>query len=143
MTVSGLKKPWEEVREASKLTWFRQYDCRHTAITRLAEGGTPMATIMKRAGHVSPKMTDHYTHISDQSEIQSVRTAQHYNGCLGPNRGTTWSTPAAPQPVDMVGQLLKTMQEQFGLTPEQVRDALLAQMQTASSPNVIAFPPRV
>jgi len=84
MTVSGLKKPWEEVREASKLTWFRQYDCRHTAITRLAEGGTPLATIMKRAGHISPKMTDHYTHISDQSQIQSVRFDKRNLAANGP-----------------------------------------------------------
>jgi integrase len=46
MTVSGIKKLWDEVREASKLTYFRQYDTRHTAITRLAEEGIPIGVIM-------------------------------------------------------------------------------------------------
>ncbi|MDR5727628.1 MAG: tyrosine-type recombinase/integrase, partial [Terriglobia bacterium] len=65
MTVSGLKRRWEEVREASKLKRFRMYDTRHTAITRLAEQGVPIAVIMSLAGHLSPRMTAHYTQISE------------------------------------------------------------------------------
>lgn len=68
MTVQGLKKPWQEVREASGLMQFRMYDTRHTAITRLAEAGMPIAVIMSKAGHVSPRMTQHYTHISSQMQ---------------------------------------------------------------------------
>lgn len=64
MTGSGLKKLWEEVRVASDLRWFRPYDTRHTAITRLAEQGVPMEIIKARAGHVSALMSQHYTHIS-------------------------------------------------------------------------------
>jgi integrase len=81
-----LKRPWEEVRDASGLTWFRPYDTRHTAITRLAEAGTPLAVIMSMAGHISPKMTAHYTHISQQLQLQAVQRAQrllvpqHYAG---------------------------------------------------------------
>jgi integrase len=73
MTVGGLKKLWEEVRIVSGLKWFRQYDTRHTAITRLAEDGTEIATIMKMAGHISPKMTEHYTHISHRLTLQAMR----------------------------------------------------------------------
>jgi integrase len=68
MTESGIKKAWEEVREASGLKWFRQYDCRHTAITRLAESGVPIDVIMARAGHVSERMRRHYTHISQAAQ---------------------------------------------------------------------------
>lgn len=64
MTVSGLKRRWEEVRTASGLGWFRCYDTRHTAITRLAERGVPIEVIKARAGHVSDRMSQHYTHIS-------------------------------------------------------------------------------
>lgn len=68
MSESGIKRQWNDVRNASKLTWFRQYDCRHTAITRLAESGVPIDIIMARAGHVSEKMRRHYTHISQSAQ---------------------------------------------------------------------------
>lgn len=64
MTSSGLKKLWNELRSVTGLTWFRPYDTRHTAITRMAERGMPIALIMARAGHVSARMSEHYTHIS-------------------------------------------------------------------------------
>jgi integrase len=76
VTASGLKKRWEEVRLASGLKWFRQYDTRHTAITRLAECGEPIAVIMKMAGHISEKMTEHYTHISDRLQLKAMRQVQ-------------------------------------------------------------------
>lgn len=159
MTVSGIKKLWEEVRIASGLTWFRQYDCRHTAISRLAEGGTPLLIIMKRAGHISAKMTEHYTHISDKIQIHSIRTAQQYNGGLGVDPSANWISPpvqyAAPprppaplpapappsNPGDLLGQLLRTLQEQCGLTAEQMREALLAQTQPAAAvpSNIVEF----
>lgn len=161
MTVAGLKKPWYEARQASKLTWFRQYDCRHTAITRLAEAGVPIPTIMKRAGHISPKMTDHYTHISDQTQVDSVRMAQRYNGGLGiqGQSGFAYSQPptryappppqppAAVDPAALIGQMLRTLQEQCGVTAEQLRDALIVQTSQpspapAAPSNVIGFRPR-
>ena len=66
MSSSGIKKPFDEVRAAAGVKWLRIHDLRHTAITRMAEEGTPISTIMAMAGHVSAKMTAHYTHISDQ-----------------------------------------------------------------------------
>lgn len=68
MTVSGMKRLWEEVRSASGIKWFRPYDTRHTAITRWAEGGIPAETIRAMAGHVSDRMMRHYTHISDTAK---------------------------------------------------------------------------
>lgn len=65
---SFLKKAWEEVRAASKITWFRPYDTRHTAATRLAERGVPVDVIMARMGHASDFMRRHYTHISVQAQ---------------------------------------------------------------------------
>jgi integrase len=76
MTVSGIKKLWEEMRIATKLPHFRQYDTRHTAITRYAENGTSIAVIMDMAGHISPKMTRHYTHISERVKLQAMRQVQ-------------------------------------------------------------------
>jgi integrase len=77
MSSSGIRKPWDEVRIASGLKWFRQYDTRHTAITRFAElPGVTIATIMKMAGHISPRMTDHYTHICERHALDAQRRAR-------------------------------------------------------------------
>jgi integrase len=78
MSPSGLRKHWIEVREACGLKWFRPYDTRHTAITRYAEDGTSLSEIMDMAGHISPTMTQHYTHISQGRKLKTMRrvTAQ-------------------------------------------------------------------
>ena len=73
MSSSGLKKPWEQVRKASGLTWFRPYDTRHTGATRLAERGIPIDIIMARMGHASEQMRRHYTHISQQAQRRWLR----------------------------------------------------------------------
>lgn len=82
MSESGIKVAWNEVRVASGLEWFRQYDCRHTAITRLAESGVPIDVIMARAGHVSEKMRRHYTHISQSAQRRWMEHA--YSQSLPP-----------------------------------------------------------
>jgi site-specific recombinase XerD len=33
-------------------------------VTRAAEAGVPLSVIQAQVGHLSPAMTDHYTHIS-------------------------------------------------------------------------------
>jgi|GEM_PF-2182210 len=68
----GLQPFWNEVRKAADLDWLRQYDLRHTAITRFAEMGTPITVIMEFAGHVTFKMCVHYTHISEAAKQKAV-----------------------------------------------------------------------
>jgi integrase len=80
MTGSGLKKQWNEVRKMTGLTWFRPYDLRHTAITRMAEDGMPLTMIMSFAGHVSAQMTQHYTHVSIQAQRRALQQAQSVRG---------------------------------------------------------------
>lgn len=75
MTLSGIKRGWEDVRHASGLTWFRPYDTRHTAITRWAEAGVAPEIIRARAGHVSPRMMLHYTHISEAAQRRALESA--------------------------------------------------------------------
>lgn len=71
---TGIRKQFDAIRRAANLPWFRQNGWRHTAITRFAEAGIPIATIMARAGHCSPKMTAHYTHISMQAERMAMQS---------------------------------------------------------------------
>lgn len=75
MSDSGIKKPWDEVRVAAGLPWFRIHDVRHTGITRLAEAGTPVPVIMGMAGHISRRMWEHYTTISDQAKRMALQNA--------------------------------------------------------------------
>ncbi len=94
MSVQGLKKPWQEVRQATGLLQFRMYDTRHTAITRLAENGVPVTVIMDLAGHISPRMTQHYTHVSEQAKVIAMRQASQ--GRYG------WADPRPALPVPSV-----------------------------------------
>ena len=77
MGETGIRKQFEAVRDAAGVPWFRLNGWRHTAITRMAEAGIPIATIMARAGHCSPKMTAHYTHISMQAERMAMQSMTH------------------------------------------------------------------
>ena len=72
MSDTGIYKRWDEVRVAAGLPWLRPYDLRHSAITRLAEKGTPIAVIMAFAGHVSLRMQQHYTQISQMAMRKHV-----------------------------------------------------------------------
>lgn len=83
-TPSFLKKAWNEVREASGLTWFRMYDTRHTAATRLAEQGVPIDVILARMGHANDRMRRHYTHISMQAQRRWLRPQPHTQHMYAP-----------------------------------------------------------
>lgn len=131
MTSSGLKKLWQEVRKASGLTWFRMYDTRHTAITRYIESGVALAAVMDRAGHISPRMTAHYTHLSEGYRIHELSKAKLPARKPSPDQIAialdSRTSQAAPGPDEVIGQLLRALQEQCGLSSEQIREALLAQ----------------
>jgi integrase len=75
---TGLRRQFEAVRKAAGVEWFNLNGWRHTAITRLAEAGVPIATIMARAGHMTWKMSAHYTHISEAVERRAME--QVYRG---------------------------------------------------------------
>ena len=60
----------EEARKRATLPFInangrrlRFHDLRHQAITELAEGGAPDATIEALAGHLSREMMEHYSHV--------------------------------------------------------------------------------
>lgn len=93
MTVWGIRKPWEAVREAAGLAWLRPYDLRHTAITRLAEAGAPAAVIMSYAGHVSMRMLQHYTAISMQAKRRWGAMAWGPEAALPPKIGPHSTVP--------------------------------------------------
>lgn len=89
MSTSGIKREWQEVREASGLLWFRPYDLRHTGGTRLAEQGWRAAQIKARMGHITDKMNEHYTHITEgaqRREYERVNTLKFAPRAVGRER---------------------------------------------------------
>ena len=80
MTNSGIKKPFDAVRKAAEVPWLRQHDLRHSAITRMAEAGTPIPVIMSMAGHITQRMLQHYTQVSEQAKRQALEAVYGSGG---------------------------------------------------------------
>jgi len=59
-------------RVASPIAGLRFHDLRHHAITELSESATSDQTIMSIAGHVSPRMLAHYSHVRLEAKRAAV-----------------------------------------------------------------------
>lgn len=75
MSNSGIRKAWDAVRKAADVSWLRVHDLRHTAITRMAEAGVPIPVILSMAGHISTRMQQHYTAVSESAKRCAVEAA--------------------------------------------------------------------
>jgi integrase len=71
--ISEIAPWWSQIRLASGLLGFQPSHLRHTAITRMAEAGTPIPVIMSMSGHVTRKMLEHYTWISEQAKREAIK----------------------------------------------------------------------
>jgi integrase len=60
--LNSWRSAWRTLTKKAGLLGFRFHDLRHTAITDLAENGTPDLTIMGIAGHISKRMLERYSH---------------------------------------------------------------------------------
>jgi len=76
MSNSGIRKTREALRKAADLPWLRIHDLRHTAITRMAEAGVPIPVILSMAGHISTRMQQHYTAVSEPAKRCAVEAAR-------------------------------------------------------------------
>jgi len=63
---------WRKLTQVAGVKGFRFHDCRHHAITELAESQASDATIMALAGHVSRKMLEHYSHVRQEAKRDAV-----------------------------------------------------------------------
>ena len=95
MGETGIRKQFEAVRDLAGVPWFHLNGWRHTAITRMAEAGISIAIIMARAGHCSPKMTAHYTHISEQAERMAMQRMGQVRPVISPEPARLKSKVAA------------------------------------------------
>jgi Phage integrase family len=62
----------------------RLHDLRHTAATKIAEGGTPESTMLSLLGHMSRAMLERYSHI----RMAAKRTAVEALSLRPPQRMT-------------------------------------------------------
>ncbi len=66
------RSAWRSLRKAAGLPRLRFHDLRHHAITELAESQASDQTIMAIAGHVSPKMLAHYSHVRIEAKRRAL-----------------------------------------------------------------------
>lgn len=67
---------WGSLRRAAGLRELRFHDLRHTYITMAAEVGVPIDMIMSQVGHLNPKQTKDYVHISQPAVLAAVQLIQ-------------------------------------------------------------------
>ncbi|MGI9071506.1 MAG: tyrosine-type recombinase/integrase [Bryobacteraceae bacterium] len=65
--MTSWRTAWRKLTKAAGVPGFRFHDLRHTFITNHAEIGTPIQVVMATAGHLSQRMTELYTHISQRT----------------------------------------------------------------------------
>jgi integrase len=82
----------------SPLAGLRFHDLRHHAITELAESQASDQTVMAIAGHVSPKMLAHYSHVRLDAKRHALDAISSggSTGSYGTNNDT--NAPPAPKP---------------------------------------------
>jgi len=84
----------------SSLAGLRFHDLRHHAITELAESQASDQTVMAIAGHVSPKMLAHYSHVrldAKRSALDAISGGGSKGG-YGTNHDTNVPPPSKPTP---------------------------------------------
>ena len=80
----------------SPLAGLRFHDLRHHAITELAESQASDQTVMAIAGHVSPKMLAHYSHVRLDAKRRALDALSNRDVTGG--YGTNHDTNAPPSP---------------------------------------------
>ena len=68
---TSLKTAWRNIRKKAGVQG-RWHDNRHTFVTDLAESGAGDQVIQDLAGHVSPDMVKHYSHIRTEAKRRAV-----------------------------------------------------------------------
>ena len=106
----------------SPIAGLRFHDLRHHAITELAESQASDSTVMAIAGHVSPKMLAHYSHVRLQAKRTALdslasKQAERANSG-GETKGYDTNHDTKRSPVEtMPPQVLGNMVELVGLEP--------------------------
>ena len=69
---------WDSVRKAAGLDGLRVHDLRHSFASFLVNAGCSLYEVQKLLGHASIKMTQRYSHLSQDSLMRAVSCAEVY-----------------------------------------------------------------
>ncbi len=72
--ISSFKVAWTRARKVAKVE-CRWHDARHSFLSRLGERAVSDRTMMALAGHVSKKMLERYSHISNSAKRDAITAA--------------------------------------------------------------------
>lgn len=100
------------------------HSLRHSFVSLHAQAGTPQAILQKLAGHSNPMMTEHYTHISEES---ATATAAAFPLLLAPAKGeprTIEAEAIETKPEPLPGWAMKRLRKMTGRNWKQLRDEL-------------------
>lgn len=70
--ISSWRTAWRSLTKEAGLAGLRFHDLRHHAITELIEAGVPDQVIREIAGHVSPRMLAHYSHVRQEAKRKGL-----------------------------------------------------------------------
>jgi integrase len=110
----------------SPLAGLRFHDLRHHAITELAESQASDSTVMSIAGHVSPKMLAHYSHVRLQAKrkaLDALATGRRDTRTEGPVLGSKTGGYDTNNDTNQEGkrqqvpQVIENMVELVGIEP--------------------------
>ena len=112
--VSTWRTAWRKITKAAGLPGLRFHDLRHHAITELAESVASDQTIMSIAGHVSPRMLAHYSHVRLDAKRKAL------DALSGGASGLVTSQPASQNS----GATLQVIEKNGGADETRTRDLL-------------------
>ena len=104
----------------SPIKGLRFHDLRHHAITELAESQTSDSTIMSIAGHVSPKMLAHYSHVRVEAKRKALDVLAQPSGTTQAGSGAGYDTKNDTKPAEtpeQVPQVVGKLVELVGIEP--------------------------
>ena len=106
----------------SSIQGLRFHDLRHHAITELAESAASDSTVMSIAGHVSPKMLAHYSHVRLQAKrtaLDNLASGRRNNAFSGVKLGVTTQTATQNRAArrEQIPQVIENMVELVGIEP--------------------------
>jgi integrase len=106
----------------SPLAGLRFHDLRHHAVTELAESQASDGTIMAIAGHVSPKMLAHYSHVRLQAKRIALEALAMTRPVKGKSESETrgYDTKSDTKPEGQRGpvpQVIEKLVELVGIEP--------------------------
>jgi integrase len=75
----NIKKSWRSVCKRAGVVGLKIHDLRHTAATRLIQGGLPQAEVARILGHSSISMTFRYVNADDTTVLRAGEILDRMN----------------------------------------------------------------